>query len=113
MPNKHSKGPWHVIPADRAENRWIVGMEDETSVASCAPVGPWISAEVADANTRLIAAAPDLLALCRQMADWLRPEVVKEPDRTFFWKLVEVIRKAEGEQPLFAAADQKPTTSLE
>lgn len=51
---------------------------------------------VSEANARLIAAAPELLTLCKQMKKWLEPELQKEPDRTYFWKLVEVIRKAEG-----------------
>jgi hypothetical protein len=37
-----------------------------------------------------------MLTLCKQMKQWLEPELEKEPDRTYFWKLVEVIRKAEG-----------------
>lgn len=47
-----------------------------------------------EANAQLIAAAPELLSLCVQMRDWLRPEVVKEPDRSFFWKLQSIIDKA-------------------
>ena len=51
-----------------------------------------------EADARLIAAAPDMLALLGQMENWLRPEVVKEPDRTFFWKIVELRRKIEGRE---------------
>ena len=57
------------------------------------------------ANARLIAAAPDMFALLRKMEDWLRPEVVKEPDRTFFWQIVDLRRKVEGKPRLF---DQDP-----
>lgn len=41
-----------------------------------------------------------MLQLCRDMENWLRPEVVKEPERTFFWRLVDVVRKAERAPPL-------------
>jgi hypothetical protein len=65
----HTPGPWHVVPPTRAEHRWVIGTRDESSVASCEPIGPWVSNEEADANARLIAAAPD-------MADAL-PELLK------------------------------------
>ncbi len=60
--SRFTPGPWRVIPADKAQSQWIVGDRDGGSIADCEPPGPWISEETADANTRLIAAAPDLLA---------------------------------------------------
>jgi hypothetical protein len=64
---------------------------------------PWmrLAADEIERLERLVAVAPDLLDLCKQMEKWLRPEVEKEPDRTYFWKLVEIIRKAEGKSSLF------------
>ena len=38
--------------------------------------------------------APELLALCLEMREWLRPELMQEPDRSFFWKLHHLIAKA-------------------
>lgn len=38
-------------------------------------------------------------ALLLDIENWLRPEVVKEPDRTFFWRLVELRRKHAGLSP--------------
>lgn len=61
MTPKHTPGPWVVVPTSKATHRWVVGMPDGTSLASCEPMGPWITNEAADANARLMAAAPDLL----------------------------------------------------
>lgn len=48
----------------------------------------------------LIAERDALFAMCMDQSqllmdieNWLRREVVKEPDRTFFWKIVELRRK--------------------
>lgn len=38
----------------------------------------------------------ELLRLCREIREWLKPEVIKEPDRTFFWKLVAAIQKCDN-----------------
>lgn len=45
---------------------------------------------------RLIAAAPALLEACKKAKKLLEPELVKEPDRTIFWELVDAIKKATG-----------------
>jgi hypothetical protein len=86
----HTPGPWFLFKPGSACIESPSGNIAVTNLAR---------ASLADA--RLIAAAPELLALCREMENWLRPEVTEEPDRTYFWKLVEVIRKAEGKTPLF------------
>ena len=44
----------------------------------------------------------DLLTLCREMRDWLRPEVTKEPDRSYFWKLVTIIQTIENEEKIYS-----------
>jgi hypothetical protein len=41
------------------------------------------------------------------MKKWLEPELEKEPDRTYFWKLVDVIRKAEGKESLFETTHER------
>lgn len=46
----------------------------------------------------------DMIALCIEMEDWLRPEVEKEPDRSFFWRLVDLNKKAKSR----AAQPSKP-----
>ena len=44
---------------------------------------------------RLIAAAPELLEVCKRAKKLLESEVTKEPDRTIFWELVAAISRAE------------------
>lgn len=72
--------------------------------------------EKGDDSTVLLAAAemakvfPEMLALLKQIEDWLRPEVVKEPDRTYFWKVLHMVRKAEGRDPLTNRSDEKEVT---
>ena len=92
----HTPGPWKVIPPGH-------GHPTEYQCVQFGADEMYTSLEMLPADARLCAAAPDLLALCRSMKQWLEPELVKEPDRTYFWKLVEVIRKAEGKEPLFQA----------
>lgn len=57
-----TEGPWIVVPADKAEHPWVIGAEDGTSLATCEPMGPWISPQEADEIARLIASAPELKA---------------------------------------------------
>lgn len=84
----HTPGPW-----SEAEDGWIYGPGgyDVVEYERCGShAAHWGNPD----DYRLALAAPELLALCQEMKDWLTPEVVKEPDRTFFWKLVAVIKKA-------------------
>ena len=68
---EHTPGPWEVVPEGRAESRWIVG--DKEGGLDCfmrAGRIPWIKPAQADANARLIAAAPELLEALRAMLLW-------------------------------------------
>ncbi len=69
----HTPGPWRVMPESQAQSPWIVGDAEGGSIADCEPCGPWMPDEVADANARLIASAPDLLAALRGYLD-ARPQ---------------------------------------
>lgn len=87
----HTKGTWEAKHIDATH--FVIVAEDGSAVAKTQiPIGS--DAAIIKANAKLIAAAPDLLALCFEMRDWLRPELVKEPDRTFFWKAHAAIEKA-------------------
>lgn len=70
MEAKHTPGPWRVS-ADGVD----VGSEDSFNpFGGCGCCGsPWLTAddpEVAKADARLIAAAPELLEACQAMIEW-------------------------------------------
>lgn len=59
--SKHTPGPWKVSPSTEAD---FLGVYPDTgrSEFPVAKLPEYIKAEIAEANARLIAAAPDLLA---------------------------------------------------
>lgn len=67
---KHTKGPWEIWLSSSDLNRRIIGDRSETagepdSVTSVAIVmGNHTSKNVTEANAKLIAVSPDLLASC-------------------------------------------------
>jgi hypothetical protein len=64
MSAQHTPGPWRVSLAGRTKTRGIDILNvHELRIASC-PEGTWLyrDHETREANARLIAAAPDLLA---------------------------------------------------
>ena len=77
----HTPGPWEVVPEDRAESRWVIGDEEGGSIASCEPCGPWITPAQADANARLIAAAPDLLVTLHRCVEVLEFAYMNAPNQ--------------------------------
>jgi len=92
---KHTPGPWQVVPAAKAEHPWVVGDAEGGSIASCEPMGPWMSAAEATANARLIAAAPEILAALKSLVgEWPPDEQVKLGDR--IKQAQAAIFKAEG-----------------
>lgn len=94
----HTKGPPSTDPADAHLDYFHIAAGGHLN-------GGWETCGyMRPADARLIVAAPEMFALLTQMEDWLRPEVTKEPDRTFFWKIVALRRKAMGQQPLFGAS---------
>lgn len=77
---KHAPGPWRIIPANQAIHQWVIGDKEGYSIADCEPSGPVWNLDEADANARLIAAAPDLFEALRsclaEMEAWeLDPEM--------------------------------------
>lgn len=65
MSAQHTPGPWTVGPGNDADESWIVQIAGGTRIAGIALRS---STEIELANARLIAAAPDLLALAKQVA---------------------------------------------
>ncbi len=100
-------GPWEVESwrSGFAANVAIVG-SDRSSGGTCTVC--WIGANRTsgenEANARLIAAAPDLLAACEALVSWIatKPsdliwEQEKESEQPAFDQAVGAIRKARGQ----------------
>lgn len=98
--SKHTPGPWRVgISENRKDGTTIVQIEpvDRSQLA----VGySWsVSPETALHYARLMAAAPDLLASCKEVAvmlDELCEVFGKRPGGTGFNRMMAAINKAEG-----------------
>lgn len=100
---KHTPGPWKVIRADSP----VVQTEDEHH-AICTTYGVYATREQKEANSNLIAAAPDLLAACqgamRIVSLWNGREVPEDHEHAEEMKalhmmqeaFIEAIAKAEG-----------------
>lgn len=96
----HTPGPWEVAEAKRyeggepiTEELFVRAPEDDDPATSSIN-------EVAQANARLIAAAPDLLAALRLAQAWFTARPAQRPDFTAVRDAMEAaIAKAEGRQP--------------
>jgi hypothetical protein len=102
----YTPGPWHVCPENQADHQWVIAQADGSSVADCSPVGPWVSDVTADANARLIAAAPDVLEALMVAREWMRGDKWRNStvEKHASWEAVmrgidAAIAKATGEQP--------------
>lgn len=70
MNTKHTPGPWIAIPdATHRDHQLIVAIGPEHTGLDVASVRPWMTHD--EANARLIAAAPDLLAACKRAEELL------------------------------------------
>jgi hypothetical protein len=70
---KHNQGPWEVHYSLANENLASVTTRNREPIAPC--VG-----ENAEANARLIAAAPELLACLKDLLDNAEIDALNEPD---------------------------------
>lgn len=106
--NNHTPGPWMPRRAVKPDNTggydWAIIAPDKAIVAECFEVVDWAKNGVdfdtrpVEANARLIAAAPDLLALVIQYRDDLkRPPSADSIERRLA-AVNAAIRKATGEQ---------------
>ncbi len=67
---KHTPGPWNAVPST-CETGWLIGPRETNGpdyVADVHKLTHGRSDEDSEANARLIAAAPDLLAACEALA---------------------------------------------
>jgi hypothetical protein len=92
---KHTPGPWTI--AKSGEHIEIRGNPQTTNMvnsdlARCGGPKSWLDESEVEANARLIAAAPDLLAACKAVIVTLK--IASEVDA--IPQLLAAIRKAEG-----------------
>lgn len=99
----HTPGPWEVAPSHCSVlgNPDAAGFDDLCVVADCEPDDPCcVPADQQDANARLIAAAPDLLAALEDAKQWLEHELGRpSPDGPYGQRLsvyAAAIAKARG-----------------
>ncbi len=68
--SRYTKGPWRLRKsAKEAPDDLVVMDEQGASVADTRPSNPYMSIEEALANARLISAAPELLACCKDLLE--------------------------------------------
>ena len=84
----HTPGPWTAIPDDTGDEReWYVVTEEEGVLALS------VSEE---ADARLIAAAPDLLAALKEMVTWMPSGFAPQSQSRAMKMAHDAIAKAEG-----------------
>lgn len=109
---KHTPGPWQVLagePGDRS-SRTIVALTPYRKIASVRVDGAVQPLPCEEADARLIAAAPDLLAALEECRLWLGSD---EPMPTAkMWELGAIVRAAITKAKGRADAEE-PTTVQE
>jgi len=98
----HTPGPWSIHKPLIGEHKILdsqghVLAEVFTTTDNIADEDTfWVPAE---ANARLIAAAPELLAAIKQITAWEHVGAIHYPDNTVGKQLNALISRAEGRQP--------------
>ena len=105
MEAKHTPGPWEIskmaVPVWGSNGEEVdvkTGIYSPNSSKPIASVGG-LNDKRTVANSRLIAAAPDLLATLKKItyAPWFLDEVLKSPEKYDVWRtMVTIINKTEG-----------------
>lgn len=95
--SKHTPGPWEVHYRTRImADKKVVGISGTSMLGwNKYKTGEWI--DETEANARLIASAPDLLAACEALVSWYRvnePGLGTPPE---VGKAEQAIAKAKGE----------------
>ncbi len=89
MNAQHTPGPWYVRPDDPYP--WVVYAEPSLTICDVRNAGPQIS----EANARLIAAAPELLAVLRGVIQNAGHAI----DTEWLERAMVAIAAAEGRRP--------------
>src|SRR4051812_31379349 len=91
---QHTPGPWRV------DGRFVMASKGAGAIAETFPHGPGKTAGTAEANARLIAAAPELLEalklLANRIAPMPRPMMHQMSDTELVTMADAVVAKAEG-----------------
>lgn len=91
---KHSAGPWAVNPF----NAQVDAFKDGRPLPVCQLLWPTDERSEAEtqANARLIAEAPDMLAMLKDVASWVGDMCSCPADEEYHRKLLDCIAKAEN-----------------
>lgn len=90
MTSTFTPGPW-IAEEGVGKGAWIKGASEEWSALACGDTH-----ETANANARLIAAAPELLELACQYRDDLRRPPSPESIERRLTRIADIIAKATG-----------------
>lgn len=108
MTTKHTPGPFKAIQAncmdmdDEDDTRWsvVTNWPRQYFVATIENGAPGDTLRTEEANARLFAAAPDLLAACREAVRILETvELTKSADLAAIERILAAIARAEGAKP--------------
>jgi hypothetical protein len=95
--SEHTPGPWVTDDIQEGDKyRYVLASENEEVIARIMLLSPWGLIITAEANARLIAAAPDLLEALKAFANEIVPN---NPNDPLWVNARAAIAKATGEQP--------------
>lgn len=99
---KHTPGPWIADGGYISSATAIKSNGAPVHVADPYVDESLLASSEVDANARLIAAAPQLLAACKMMDKWIERDLSDDPEleeltlQTVYGSVLEAIAKAEG-----------------
>ena len=90
MSTTHTPGPWEIVPRDAPKGTLMIASTDGLiAVMECSKTRP-VTYEKAEANARLVSAAPDLLEALKRL-------MFMDCGEPAFIQAREAIAKAEGD----------------
>ena len=89
---KHTPGPWHIGVRQPTSDKFVFGPKGE-EVANCDRLTNYADENLA--NARLIAAAPDMLAILKEVITQTDMNLINI-DHALFQVIKDAISKAEG-----------------
>ena len=88
--SKHTKGPWRIYQNPRTETVHIIGYKSDHICV----LGPYPYDDEGKANASLIAAAPEMMAILKEIKSDM--EIDKPYFREDYNRIKDLISKAEG-----------------